>query len=139
MLVVPLLGEGGNAEEFIGAAVKAEMIPAESVPKIRPFIDAVVSQRAQIARAIRRATIPSQVLPFVEDVEIVVDLRMAFEEEVVLEAVPVAIVHIDTDADGEEIWFQASKPQLERLRGDIDEAIRRMSAAEAWGLREPKP
>ena len=71
------------------------------------------------------------------NVEIVIDLRMAFEQQAVFEAVPVAIVHIDTDADNEEMWFQASRAQLERLRIDIDEAIKRMEVAEAWGRREP--
>jgi hypothetical protein len=137
MITVPLLGNGGTAEEFTAAAVKVEMLPAELVASIQPFIHVVVSDRSQIARAIRRAAMPSQVLPFLADIEIVVDLRMAFDEQKVAEAVPVAIIHVDTDAEAEEVWFQASKAQLERLRRDIDEAIRQMEASEVWTRREP--
>lgn len=49
-----------------------------------------------------------------------------------------AMVHIDTDAQGQEIWFQASKSQMLQLRRDIDEAIKRMDAADAWSQKEQK-
>ncbi len=138
MLTVPILGEGGSAEEFINSAVKVGVIPQSLVPKIQPFVDTVVAQRAQIGRAIRRAALPAQVLPYISNAEIVVDLRMAFEEQAVVEAVPVAIVHIDTDANGQEIWFQGSKQQMQQLKNDIEEAIKQMEAAAAWSRREPK-
>ena len=137
MITVPILGNGGSAEEFTSAAVKIDMLPVDLVPEIRPFIQIVVSDRSQIARAIRRAAMPRQVFPFLMNVEIVVDLRMAFDEQKVGEAVPVALIHIDTDGDGEEIWFQASKPQLERLKNDVDATIKRMELSEEWARREP--
>ncbi len=138
MLTVPFLGEGGNAEEFVGSAVKSGLIRAELVPQIQPFIDTVVAERAQIGRAIRRAALPGEVLPFLSNVEVAVDLRIGFEQEAVADAVPVAVIHIDTDANGKEIWFQASKQQMELFKKDIEEAIKRMDIAEAWGLRESK-
>jgi hypothetical protein len=138
MLTVPILGGGGGTtEEFLAAAVKVDMLPSDLLPNVRPFIETVVAERAQIGRAIRQAALPSQVLPFLSDVEIVVDLRMGFEGDAVLDIVPVAVLHIDTDAEGAEIWFQASKSQLERLKRDIDQAVKRMEAAEAWSQREP--
>ena len=137
MMTVPILGGGGTAEEFLAAAVKVDMIPADLESAIRPFIDAAVEERAQIGRAIRHAGLSSQVLPFLSDVEIAVDLRVAFEGDAVLDTVPVAVVHLDTDAQGAEIWFQASKPQMERLKRDIDDAIKRMETAETWSRREP--
>lgn len=138
MLTVPLLSQGGTAEEFMGSAVKSGIISKDLVPKIQPFVDTIIAERAQIGRAMRRASLPAQILPYISDVEVVVDLRMAFEDKVVLEAVPVAIVHIDTDADREEIWFQASIHQMQQLKNEIDEAIKRMEAAEAWGNRREK-
>lgn len=138
MLTVPILGEGGSAEEFINSAVKVGVIPQSLVPKIQPFVDTVVAQRAQIGRAIRRAALPAEVLPYISNAEIVVDLRMAFEEQTVVEAVPVAIVHIDTDANGQEIWFQSSKQQMQQLKNDIEDAIKRMESAAEWSRREPK-
>lgn len=138
MLIIPLLGEGGSADEFANAAMKVDLIPANLLPKIKPFIETVVSERTQIARAIRRAALPSQVLPFLSSIEVVVDMRLSFEEGRVLDGVPVALFHIDTDADNEEIWFQASRRQLERMKSDIDEALGQMDVAETWGRKEPE-
>jgi hypothetical protein len=135
MLTVPIIGQGINAEEFISSAVKASMIHQDLVAKIQPFVDTVVAERPQIERILRRAALPVQVLPSMSGVEVVVDLRLAFEEGTVLEAVPVAIVHIDTDANGEEVWFQASLNQMRELKSDVEEAIKQMEAAEAWGTR----
>jgi hypothetical protein len=137
MLIVPILGESGTADEFAAAAVKVSLIPGTLLPKVRPFIDAVASNRSDISRAIRRAALPAQVLPYIANVEIVVDLRLAFEEGRVLDAVPVAVVHIDTDAQGGELWFQASRRQLERLKIDVDDALKQMDAAEAWSSGGP--
>ena len=137
MIAVPLLAERGTAEEFTSAAVKVGLLPAELTQEIVPFAQSVISERSGLGRTIRRTAMSSQVLPYLAEVEIVVDLRIDFENQEVHEAVPLAMFHIDTDANGQEIWFQASKPQLERLRSDIEAAIKRMENAEAWARRGP--
>lgn len=139
MFTVSVLGEGGSADEFINAGLSSGLIREDRIAKIRPFVDTIATQQPQIGRIIRRAAMPAQVLPSISNVEVVVDLRLAFDEEYVAEFVPVAVVHIDTDTDKEEIWFQASKHQMLQLKSDLDEAIRRMEIAESWGnRREPK-
>jgi hypothetical protein len=136
MLVVSLLAEGGTQEEFLAAALKAELVRPERQAKIRPFLDNIVADRARVKKALRRASMSSEVLPFLSTFEVTVDLRMAYEDNAVIDAVPVAVLHIDTDANGQEIWFQASRGQLERLRIDIDSTLKRMDAAENWGKRD---
>ena len=138
MFTVSVLGEGGSADEFINSCITAGVIREDRAPKIRSFLNTIVAQQPQIGRTIRRAAMPAQVLPCVSNFEVVVDLRMAFDGEAIAEVVPVAIVHVDTDAEVEELWFQASKQQMQQLKIDVDEAIRRMELAEAWGNRESK-
>jgi hypothetical protein len=138
MFTVSVLGEGGSADEFINACLSASLLREDRVPKVRSFLETIVAQQPQIGRTIRRAEMPGQVLPSVSNFEVVVDLRMAFDGEAVAEVVPVAIVHVDTDAEVEELWFQASRQQMQQLKIDVDEAIRRMDLAEAWGNRGPK-
>jgi hypothetical protein len=138
MLTVPIIAEGADAGEFLSSAVKQGLLSEEIVGKIQPFIDTIVAQRTQIGRSIRRTALPAQVLPYISNLEIIVDLRMGFENTTVQDAVPVAVVHIDTDVNGQEVWFQASKPQMLQLKADIDEAIKRMDAAEEWSQKEPK-
>jgi hypothetical protein len=132
MLVVSLLAEGGTPDEFLTASVQTDLMRPEMQPKIRPFLDNIVADRLVVKKALRRASMSSQVLPFLSDVEVVVDLRMAYEDNAVADAVPVAVFHIDTDGNGQEIWFQASKGQIERLKLDIDATLKKMEAAENW-------
>jgi len=135
MIIVPLLANRGTPEEFSSEATKAGFLPTDVAQAIVPFAQSVFEKRAELGRIMRRAALPSQVLPYLADVEIVVDVRMDFEDQEVYEAVPVAMLHIDTDANNTEIWFQASKSQMEQFRKDIDAAIKRMEIAEAWARR----
>lgn len=139
MIAVPLLGNNGTAEEFTAAATKVEILTTDLVAEVLPFFHVVIQERPLLSRAIRRSALPAQVLPSFSDFEIVIDVRIAFEEQAVYETVPVAIIHIDTDVDGREIWFQASKAQMERLKGSIDTAIKRMELAEAWAAKKELP
>jgi len=118
------------------ASIRLELMSSDLQPKLRPFLENIVADRVRIRGALRRAALPSQVLPFLTDVEVVVDLRMAYEDNAVIDAVPVAIFHIDTDANDQEIWFQVSRGHLERLKADIEGALRKMEAAEKWAGRD---
>jgi hypothetical protein len=139
MLIVPLLANRGTPEEFGSEATKVGFLPTDVAQAVVPFARSVFERRVELRRIMRRAALPSQVLPFLADVEIVVDVRMDFEDQEVYEAVPVALFHIDTDTGNTEIWFQASKSQMEQFRKDIDAAIRRMEIAEAWTRRGRAP
>jgi hypothetical protein len=139
MLTVPMLGQGIDGPEFIDGAVKQGIISQQTASKIKPFIDAVIAQSTPIGKAIRRTALPARVLPYVSNVDIAIDLRIGFEKGAVEDAVPVAVIHIDTDIVGQEIWFQASRQRMLQLKNDIDEALKQMEAAETWSQREPKP
>jgi hypothetical protein len=135
MVVVPLFDKSTSVNEFIDGAVKAKLIDAAITPKLRPFVEVVASHASDIATAIKRATLTDQCLPSFYDMDVTVDLRVGFEEGRVDVVVPVALIHFDTDAEKQELWFQASKPQLMLIRDNIDAAIKKMDAAEAWGAK----
>lgn len=86
----------------------------------------------------RRAALPAEVFPYFSDIDIAVDLRFAWESDAISDAVPVALLAIDTDAEGERIWFQASKQQMRDIQQGIEKALKQMEAIEAWADREPK-
>jgi hypothetical protein len=135
MVVVPLFDKSTSVNEFIDGAVKTKLIDAAITPKLRPFVEVVASHASDIATAIKRATLTDQCLPSFYDMDVTVDLRVGFEEGRVDVVVPVALIHLDTDAEKQELWFQASKPQLILIRDNIDAAIKKMDAAEAWGAK----
>jgi hypothetical protein len=135
MVVVPLFDKTTTVDEFFDAAIKAKLIDASIYPKLKPFVERVASRGPEIATAIRKATLTDQCLPSFFDMDVIVDLRIGFEEGRVDVAVPVALIHIDTDAEQEELWFQCSKQQLILIKDDIEAALKKMDAAEAWGSR----
>jgi hypothetical protein len=135
MVVIPLFDKSTSANEFLDGAVKTKLIDDAIAPKLRPFVDAVASHASDIATAIKRATLTNQCLPSFYDMDVTVDLRIGFEEGRVDVVVPVALIHLDTDAQKQELWFQASKQQLILIKDDIEAAIQKMDAAEEWGAR----
>jgi len=135
MLLVPLLVSRSSPEEFKAEAIKVGFLPLEVAEGIMPFAGSVLENKEALNRAIRRSSLSSQVWPSLSGVDIVVDVRMDFEDEEVFETMPVAVCHIETDTDKAEIWFQASKSQMEHFRSDLDEAIKRMEIAETWARK----
>lgn len=45
----------------------------------------------------------------------IVDFRIHFEDEKPKNGVPVAVVHIETDSDKQELWFQMPQSEIERI------------------------
>ena len=132
MVAVPMLGSGGTTQEFTAAALQADLLETDDVRQVVPFLDAIIADRAHLGRVLRRATASGETLPSLAAFDITVDVRIAFEDQAIVDGVAVVIVHVDTDADGGELWFQASKAQMERLKKDVDTALRRMELATAW-------
>ena len=135
LLIVPLLANRGTPEEFRNEATRTGLLAPDIGQAIEPFAESVVEKRGELRRIMRRAALTAQVMPSLSNVEIAVDVREDFEEHEVYEAVPVAMLHFDTDSNNTEIWFQASKSQMEQLRKDIDVAIKQIETAEVWARR----
>lgn len=57
---------------------------------------------------------------------------MGFEEGQIAAALPVAVVHMDTDSRGQEVWFQINQRQLERTINELSNALKEIQEAERW-------
>lgn len=104
-----------GAAEFVEAAVASEIIPVASRDAIHRLATRAESDRATSRIALQRADLRKEVLPSLSVLETSVDLRLGFTDSRIELAVPVVVVHIDTDAMTQELWFQMSKGQLEAL------------------------
>ncbi len=131
IVVTLALGQSDPAA-VADAAVAAGLLVETDRRAILPFAELVVAQRSGIARILTQSRVSSAVLPILTDFDITVDVRLSFEEANLQMAVPVAIVHLDTDAYSQEIFFQVNKRQLERLIADLNTALKDMQAAERW-------
>ena len=86
---------------------------------------------AQGRRNVQKMSLEAEVLPYLMDFEATVDIRLGYGptgNNVEL-AVPVAMLHVDTDSYNQEIWFQAGITQIETMIERLQVAAERMKAA----------
>lgn len=124
-----------TAEQFVNSATALKLIDPQAKDAALSFIAAVSRERSVLKHSIEQSTISSQVLPSLMDYDVSVDVRLAFEKGRVSDSVPVALIHIDTDAMNEELWFQANKKQLEKFIRELQEAVQKMNEAEKWASK----
>lgn len=119
-LVIGLLADSSaTPDEFVDAG-KGKLFKDEHVEVAREVAAAICGARGEISSSIEKTQLAGQVLPSLSEFEATVDIRLKIVDGQVKLSVPVAVVHIDTDAGGQEIWIQLT-------RGDIDEVIKKLS------------
>lgn len=127
-----LTSRADTPEAFVRALTSANVVLAAHALSALRLAQAIGGKRAALREALERSRIASAVLPSLVQFSTVTDLRLGFEKGQVGFAVPVVVIHLGTDAEGEEIWFQANEKQLENLIKDLEEARRRIDEAEKW-------
>jgi hypothetical protein len=116
--------------EFVQAG-SSDIFDANSEPTATEIADVVISRRPTLDKAMARNQLANAVLPSVAQFSVTVDLRIRFENEKAQEFVPVALVHLDTDADNTEIWCQLSRADITSIIQKLSNAAREMDLAEA--------
>jgi len=130
-----LLSKPGDPEPvptIVEALLSSEIIDKNAQATITVVLNELDRDRSSVTSALRRTSLASRLLPSLTDLSIVVDVRIGFDNEEVALAVPVALVHIDTDANNQEIWFQMTKAQLQTAIEDLTKTLARVEAAEKW-------
>lgn len=131
-LAVGISSTDEGVEQVITGAVNAKIFAETDAPGVRRFAALVARNRDEFQRGLERQRLAKSVLPSLTMFETLVDLRPSFVQNGFEFAIPVVLVHIDTDAPGQEVWFQASKGQLENIVRELHEALHRVVEAEKW-------
>jgi hypothetical protein len=105
------------------------------------FLQAAVRNKGLVTQALQRSSLTSESLPVMTEFEATVDVRPAFDKATnkISFAVPVLIIHIDTDKYGAEVWLQLSKRQLEKMAETLKTALKQMDEAERWSNSATQP
>ena len=114
-----------TAAEFVQAG-SGNLFDPTCEPTAAAIADIVISRRAALDRAMARNQLANAVLPSLARFDVTVDLRIRFENEKLQEFVPVALAHIDTDADNTEFWFQMSRADITVLLDKLTKCAREM-------------
>lgn len=121
---------------FIDEAIERELLSRENAAVIAPLAEEIFAGRASIRDLIEQQRLGSEVLPSLAAFDVTVDLRLKFEGDKVGRFLPMAILHIDTDADRQEVWLQLNRAEISRIIGSLQEALKSIDAAEAWAKRQ---
>jgi hypothetical protein len=118
-----------TAAEFVQAG-SGNIFDTRCEPTASAIADIVISRRATLDKAMARNRLANAVLPSLSQFDVTVDLRIRFENGKAQEFVPVALAHIDTDADNTEIWFQLSRADITMLLQKLNTCAHEMELGE---------
>lgn len=124
-----------TAEEFVKEATEADVIRGEDTEAALEFSTAVIKARPALKQALDQSRASAEGLPSLTNFEMTVDIRLGFESNGIAFGLPIILVHIDTDSYEQEIWFQITKGQLERMIEDQQDTLKRVKNAEKWAER----
>jgi hypothetical protein len=131
-LTVFVSGRKDKTEDVIAAAVDAKLISEGSRQAALAFGQAVAAQREALRQSLDRSKLATRVLPSLAEFETALDLRFGLAKGRIDLAVPVVIAHLDTDAEGTEMWFQMQKADVEKLVQDLQQLLKELSEVEKW-------
>ncbi|HET6246554.1 MAG TPA: hypothetical protein VFE47_02560 [Tepidisphaeraceae bacterium] len=124
--------------KILSVAAEAQIIGESAVKPVTLLATLLASDKAQIRQNMERARLGAAVLPSLSEFSVVIDVRLDFEKDMtgpsgeVGLAVPVAVVHLDTDSYNQEAWFQMTRPELENMIDRLQLALDRLKKAEIW-------
>jgi hypothetical protein len=125
-----LLSENvASSEEFVQAG-RGTIFDAASEPTVRAIADIIIRERPTLAKEMARHQLAAEVLPSLAQFDVTVDLRVRFNNDKADEFVSVAVVHIDTDGNNQELWLQLSKSDITTMLDKINKAAREMDLVE---------
>lgn len=129
MMVATLSEAPDPLDQFLAAGIAKGAFTSEVAAVIRPHGEVIEADRSSIQEAIKRETLASSVLPSLLSFSVAVDLRLKFEKEKIVAAVPVLVVHLDTDADDQAVWVQLTQADTERLLEQLQTGLESLKAA----------
>jgi len=129
-LTVVVVLEDVDVDSFIEDSIRAGVLAQGESVAIKALAQELVGNRDQLKTRIEQQDIANRVLPSFLAFDTTLEIRLDFKDDRVSSLVPVAIVHLDTDASHMEVWFQMSKDQVERLSSDLQALLKKIEQAE---------
>lgn len=126
--------EGLSPAEFVSAGLEDGFLVQSDQEQIKQFLQVVADSRSSAAEMTERKRLASRMLPMLSRFSMMIDIRPAFSDDdsTVKLSVPVVIAQISNDTNDDDLWFQMSKRQVERLIVDFKEVLRKIEVAERW-------
>jgi hypothetical protein len=126
-LVIAMVGMGSvAARDLVAAMGTRQLVETESMGSVEQLTQLVERLRAELRRRVRERRLADQTLPSLSGFSASVDMRFGFQGAEISRRTVVAIALLRTDQEGEEVRFQMTRGQVERLRQDLERIAKRM-------------
>jgi hypothetical protein len=107
--------------------------------KLATLLEELARRSVDFQALARLRSTTDAVLPSFRSLETTVDVRLRFEDDAIVLAVPVVVAMLRTDSVQQRLWFQLSKVQVESLIKELQSALKQMEKAEQWSQRPVRP
>jgi hypothetical protein len=122
-------------QTFVDSLIAVSLLDADRKATNEGVLDfalVVSEKREALTEEFERSTLRNEVLPSLHRFETTIDIRFSVSESGAIRAVPVVLMMIDTDAEGQVIWYQVSKHQLKNMISQLERTLERVGKAEVW-------
>ena len=107
------------AEDFIQAGLQNSSFSEADAAGLKRFADLIIEARGQLQEQANTSQLQNTVLPTLTTFEMALDARVEVSDGTVVRSVPVVLAYVDTDAEGQVIWFQMDEASVRDLRDDL--------------------
>ena len=125
-----LSDNNATSEEFVSSGA-GKLFFDEDVSTVSAISTYVVSQRADIRKAMAHENLANTVLPSLTAFDVAVDVRFKFKEQHIEDRIAVAVVHIATDGNMENLWLQLSQHDVQRIISKMNDTLNKMRLIES--------
>ncbi|WP_258127511.1 hypothetical protein [Achromobacter anxifer] len=120
-----------DASVIIETLIGVDILTPQSGGEILRFVGFLIENRESITEDYERSALANSVLPTLQRFDTNVDLRLSKATAKRIRTAPVVVACVDTDAEGQIIWFQMSKGQVKRIMTQLEGVLKQLELAES--------
>ena len=111
-----------SQQDFVEFAPN-DVLSREDTESAKDILAGLADRRDEVKQALETASLARTVLPSFRQLSIQIDLRLKFSDDGTIEkSVPVSICSLDTDVQGDDVFFQAELDDIERMIEKLEKA-----------------
>ncbi len=129
-VLVGLLGRGKFGVEELVQGARDVLFAVDDEPVVRAVAASIAEGRGEWKRAVEQRSLAAETLPALTAFEVSVDLRLGFKNNDIEDAVSVALIHLDTDANNQEVWLQMTRGDVQTVIEKLNNTLKQMDAAQ---------
>ncbi|CAG9193406.1 HCaRG family protein [Burkholderia gladioli] len=120
-----------TVDQLVKILKDVDLLTVYPSDELKALFAAIVKHHGDLRDTVERNDETRSSLPSLTNLTLDVNVRIAFQKNDVKSLVPVVIGHINTDAEGQLVWFQLTKEQLLSIHESIGDTLKQIESVEA--------